>query len=348
MNVKITACCFLLSLFFSSTFLLGQPSPSEIPPSYREDFIKARQYFYGYKNDSALVMWDADNPDNPNMIMNYPAGDGRGFLFVRPDDNKSYAEFNKITAQKDNYDPLVTLEGMPAGNRGLIQVFNSANNGVLQLFAGETTDEGIMEGNIINLLNPARNGINVGLGRGSNVDRGQIFIANEANDPRAGMFYQDGNTAIVFADVKNFRMDDPEVADQEIWYASLEGPEAGAYDRGTATLENGEVTVTFSEHFMKVVNENKMTVQLTPLSAESLGLAVVEKTATGFKVKELHKGEGNYSFDWMVHSQRTGFEDYQVVRKKDNSQIEKMMQDRVPAKSNKKIEMPQAPARDQY
>lgn len=70
MNVKITACCFLLSLFFSSTFLMGQPSPSEIPPSYREDFIKARQYFYGYKNDSALVMWDAiiDQLEKENSV----------------------------------------------------------------------------------------------------------------------------------------------------------------------------------------------------------------------------------------------------------------------------------------
>jgi hypothetical protein len=291
--------------------------------------------------------WNNDNPDNAYMIMSDEAGNGLGFLFIRPDDGRSYATFNEFRSQDDSFGDIVRIgEGAP--NAGLVDVLNSQKAPVVRIFAGENTDEGIVEGNIVNLLNPTLDGINVGLGHGNNVNRGQIFIANEANDPRAGMFYQDGNTAIVFADVKNFRMDDPEVADQEIWYASLEGPEAGAYDRGTATLENGEVTVTFSEHFMKVVNENKMTVQLTPLSAESLGLAVVEKTATGFKVKELHKGEGNYSFDWMVHSQRTGFEDYQVVRKKDNSQVEKMMQDRVPARSNEKIEMPQAPARDQY
>lgn len=59
-----------------------------------------------------------------------------------------------------------------------------------------------------------------------------------------------------------------------------------------------------------------MTVMLTPLSADSKGMAVVEKTATGFKVKELYQGTGSYGFDWEVKSVRKGFEDYQVIRQK--------------------------------
>jgi hypothetical protein len=59
-----------------------------------------------------------------------------------------------------------------------------------------------------------------------------------------------------------------------------------------------------------------ITVMLTPLSADSKGMAVVEKTATGFKVKELYQGTGSYGFDWEVKSVRKGFEEYQVIRQK--------------------------------
>ncbi len=131
-----------------------------------------------------------------------------------------------------------------------------------------------------------------------------------------GGFGNDGHGVFVSADVKNFRMDDPSNPEQEIWYASMEGPEAGAYERGTTELVNGVATVTFSDHFQKVINPKDMTVMLTPLSGDSQGLAVIEKTADGFKIVELHKGTGNYSFDWEVKSVRKGYEDYKVIRQK--------------------------------
>ena len=108
----------------------------------------------------------------------------------------------------------------------------------------------------------------------------------------------------------------PSKPDKEIWYACIEGPEGAAYTRGTANLVNGEVEVVFPDHFMEVINPQTMTVNLTPLSAESKGLAVVEKTATGFKVKELAQGTGNYGFDWEVKAVRKGLEDYRPVRDK--------------------------------
>ena len=45
-------------------------------------------------------------------------------------------------------------------------------------------------------------------------------------------------------------------------------------------------------------------------------LAVVEKTATGFTVREMFQGQGNYQFDWEVKGVRKGFENYQAVRSK--------------------------------
>ena len=132
--------------------------------------------------------------------------------------------------------------------------------------------------------------------------------------------YVDGSgNGLLFADganggVKSFVMPHPRKADKEIWFASLEGPEAAAYERGVATLENGEAWVPFSEAFEIVANPATMTVILTPHSADTYGLAVVEKTATGFRVKEFKGGTGSFSFDWEVKCVRKGWEDWEVER----------------------------------
>ncbi len=145
-------------------------------------------------------------------------------------------------------------------------------------------------------------------------NNGLMGVVDASNNLRAGSYISNSGQGVVFGDVKNFRMEHPKNPSKEIWYASLEGPEAGAYERGTATLEDGTVFVPFSDHFKEVANPESMTVMLTPLSADTYGLAVVNKTATGFTVRELAKGKGNFDFDWEVKCVRKGFEDYEVVR----------------------------------
>jgi hypothetical protein len=116
--------------------------------------------------------------------------------------------------------------------------------------------------------------------------------------------------------VKSFVMDHPTKPDKEIVYASIEGAEAGAYERGTATLKDGEAFIPFSEHFALVVNPKTLTVSLTAQYWDTFGLAVVEKTASGIRVKELKGGTGNFSFDWEVKGVRKGFENFEVIRNK--------------------------------
>ncbi len=145
-------------------------------------------------------------------------------------------------------------------------------------------------------------------------DKGGAFVSDSIGFPQAGMYVDANNNGVIFGDIKNFRTPYPNKPGKEIWYASLEGPEAAAYVRGTAQLVNGEVIVDFPDHFEAIASPQSMTVILTPLSATSEGLAVIEKTAAGFKVKELRSGAGNYSFDWEVKCVRQGFENYQVVR----------------------------------
>lgn len=129
------------------------------------------------------------------------------------------------------------------------------------------------------------------------------------------LFVNQVGAGSVQADVKNFVQPDPDSIDRDIVYASVEGPEAAAYVRGTATLVNGVAVVKLPRHFQNVATSNGMTVQLTPLSRSSRGLAVMRKSKNEFSVGELMDGHGNYAFDWEVKAVRRGFTDYKVYRR---------------------------------
>jgi hypothetical protein len=145
---------------------------------------------------------------------------------------------------------------------------------------------------------------------------GYAAIYDQNDIAQAGFYIDQNGNGVVFADLKPFRMDHPEEKDKEIWYVAMEGPEAGAYTRGTASLQNGEAFVPFPEHFSYLATPESMTVILTPLSIDTYGLAVVEKTEKGIRVKELKGGTGSFDFDWEVKCVRKGHENFEVVRKK--------------------------------
>ena len=73
--------------------------------------------------------------------------------------------------------------------------------------------------------------------------------------------------------------------------------------------------VYFPEYFQGLVEDNSITVLITPLSGESMGIAVVKKGKTGFRVKELLQGLGTYEYDWEVKAKRKGFKNYPLIQK---------------------------------
>jgi len=87
--------------------------------------------------------------------------------------------------------------------------------------------------------------------------------------------------------LKNFRIPHPNKPDKDIVYTSLEGPKAAVYIRGTSRLDNGRTIIKLPEHFTAVAAEDTITVQLTPRSASSKGLAVVEQSLKGIKYHPL-------------------------------------------------------------
>ena len=137
---------------------------------------------------------------------------------------------------------------------------------------------------------------------------GKLFLANSVGNTTILLDGQAGN--------KGFVMDHPLDSTKSIVYTSIEGPEAAAYTRGTIELVGGEAWVPFEEHFSLVINPDTMTIQLTPTSADSEGLAVIEQGPDGFRIKELRGGTGNYKVHYLVQGVRAGQENYQVVRDK--------------------------------
>lgn len=145
---------------------------------------------------------------------------------------------------------------------------------------------------------------------------GFIGVYDANGNQQAAMYVDSDGDGVITGDVKNFVEKHPNDPSKEIWYASVEGPELAAYCRGTAQLINGEAWIEWPEHFEIVINPATSTIHVSPLSLSSFGLAVVEKNAGGFRVKELKKGKGNYAFDWEASGVRKGKEDFQVIRDK--------------------------------
>ncbi|MFS0519551.1 hypothetical protein ACEYW6_33320 [Nostoc sp. UIC 10607] len=133
---------------------------------------------------------------------------------------------------------------------------------------------------------------------------GNILVNDSAGNQK---LYLQGNGA------KNFVMAHPHDENKNIIYACIEGPEAAAYIRGKSRLVNGQAEIEFPEHFTLVVNSETITIQLTPRSADSKGLAVVAQSERGFTVRELWQGEGNYEFDYFVAGVRQGMEHFTPV-----------------------------------
>lgn len=140
----------------------------------------------------------------------------------------------------------------------------------------------------------------------SEPNNGAITVNTPAGLSTATIWVAPDGSGEVWAHVFSFRMADPQNSKSEIWYSALGGPEAAVYVRGTGRLVDGSAAITFPDHFRAVASEESMTVQLTPLSAESHGLATVRKGIDGIHVREMDGGRGSYDFDYLVTAVRKG------------------------------------------
>jgi hypothetical protein len=211
-----------------------------------------------------------------------------------------------------NDDGLTALTGrIPGADPGFAvqYLFNGQNLGVASSINAESAGTSTTYG-----ANGMRNTV-AGTFSGDN-NGGAIITFDQNGETGAYLWTRNDGSSQVGADQFIMTTQAPGRANEAAYFSVPVGGEAAAYDRGTAQLVNGEATVSCPDYFGWVADDQSMTVSITPLSADSKGIAVIEKSATGFKVKELNGGSGNYSFDYLVICKRKGFEDYKVVRPK--------------------------------
>ncbi|NND31903.1 MAG: hypothetical protein HKN76_04875 [Saprospiraceae bacterium] len=232
--------------------------------------------------------------------------------FGEGSNNNSRAATYGGTFSTANDNGLTTLSGALPGldpMNGHLIIFNGQNLGVSSTINSELAGTSSTYG--------ANGQINTTAGTfAGDADGGALITYDQTGNTGAYVWTKNDGTSQVGADQFVMTTSPPGRADQLAAFSAPVGGEAAAYDRGTATLVNGEATVICPEHFGWVADENSMTVTITPLSADSQGIAVIEKSNGGFKVKELNGGTGNYSFDYLVMCKRKGLEEYEVVRKK--------------------------------
>lgn len=208
-----------------------------------------------------------------------------------------------------------------AGNTGVLLFTDSKDDGQILIRdkEGSTKVAGLVSNNGVGslILDGENENPNIVLGNlADNPNNGFIGVRDEEGATQAGIYVNEEGQGIVFADEVRGFVQDPSNTDRLVAYSMVEGPELGAYDRGTATLEKGEIFVPYAQHFKIVSNTEKVTIQITPLEWDTYGVAVTRKTTEGFYVKELKGGTGNFQFDWEVKAVRRGHETYQVFQSK--------------------------------
>ena len=268
-----------------------------------------------HSEDGVEKLYLSENLDNSGFSEFYG---NNGNLNIRASsllgspNNGHFAIYDDLSSQKIS--AFVTAQ---RAGRMFVTGANGNNNIVIADVLGQPSRGYI---NVSNTSGNGRAGLYI-----DNSEKGVIFgeelaLINSSNVTVAGLKFTSGNPELyahtITGTIKNFKIDHPTKDGKEIVYACVEGPEVAAYIRGNSTLTNGSCYVSLPEFFSVIVDKAGMTVQLTPNSGESKGLAVISKSPSEFTVQELFNGDGNYSFDWEVKARRTGYEDYQVVRDK--------------------------------
>ncbi|MDH3245405.1 MAG: hypothetical protein OEM26_12370, partial [Saprospiraceae bacterium] len=255
------------------------------------------------------------------LAHHYATGGSKYTMFLDDNSLRFYNRSEYVTAEfgGDKGGKIKLYTGASTSPYFTIEKTN-ANRSQLRMYSAQTrqfifgVNESSLGGSAASLY--GSKSVNVSMGASGNADHGGLHVHDSKSVGQAGMYVDAQGRGVLYADIKNFVADHPIDRNKEIVYASLEGPEAGIYERGTAKMIDGKAIISFSEHFTLMLDDSRMTIMLTPLSADSKGLAVIEKTNAGFVVQELSGGQGNYQFDWEAKAIRKGFEEFQVVRPK--------------------------------
>jgi hypothetical protein len=95
---------------------------------------------------------------------------------------------------------------------------------------------------------------------------------------------------------------------RRVAHYAVESPDNWFEDFGTGQLSNGSASIALDPIFAQTVNAAMdYHVFLTP-RGECEGLYVANANPGGFKVRELHHGSSNVTFDYRIVARRKGYE----------------------------------------
>ena len=203
-----------------------------------------------------------------------------------------------------------------AGNNlelGSISLKNSRGESRVDLYTRYNAEESV--GRLI--LRDLQGHYNVYMGHSdAGTDRGEASVYNEINVARVGMKIKDDDHGNIWSDNHHSLSAHPTRPNTIIDYPALHGARPEVYVRGEARLVDGRATVKLPDHFQHVA-EPEFVVFVTPLAANSTGLAVTGKSPTGFEVRELNGGRDSYDFHWEAKALKQGGSRHSPVRPDD-------------------------------
>ena len=146
-----------------------------------------------------------------------------------------------------------------------------------------------------------------------NNNHGSITVQDAAGTNQAGMYVNSSGDGRIYADSKSFVVDHPQQPGKKIVYISAEAPEAAIFVRGRVTVEKGTATIELPEHFTALIAEETLTVNLTPHSLASKGVAVVSAAKDRVEIGELFDGTGTFEVSYVVQATRADLLDHKPV-----------------------------------
>jgi hypothetical protein len=204
-----------------------------------------------------------------------------------------------------------TSSGLSANAGFRAQNDTGARTQMLMHSSTRTTSRfGKVLGGVSELLADGGNGMVIGTLEADDLILGTNNVNRLQINGSTGAVTVSGNFTVT--GVKNFAMPDPANSKRAIFYASLEGPEAGTYFRGSAKMKGGEAVIELPGYFSRITEPERMTVQLTPTGSWGQ-MYVAEKTPTRLVVRAA-PGTTDLEFDFLVQGVRKGYLDYEVER----------------------------------
>jgi hypothetical protein len=209
---------------------------------------------------------------------------------------------------------LLTVENPNGGGAALGGLRSRSNVGMVSFQShgsGRTLSRfGRVLGGWNEMLSVTGNGFAIGTLNATSLILG-TNNSNRVEIGGAGGVTVTGNFTVT-GGTKNFAVVDPDDDSRAIYYAALEGPEAGTYIRGAGRTAGGEATIVLPSSFGKVTEAEGVTIQLTAVGSWSRLNAA--ELGTGRVLVRVAPGDDDTEFHYLVQGVRKGYRDFAVER----------------------------------